>query len=90
MSVYRKVEISMWGDDKFRRLSPLPPSGQSLWIYLLTGPHTGAMPGLSRIGRAAMAEDLGWSPEALAEAFRELFREGLAEADWQARVVWLR
>lgn len=33
---YRKVKITMWDDPKFRALSPLPPSGQSLFIYLLT------------------------------------------------------
>ena len=41
---YRKIEVRMWGDEKFRMLSPLPPSGQSLWLFLLTGPHTGPIP----------------------------------------------
>ena len=89
MSIYRKVEVSMWGDEKFRRLTPLPPSGQSLWFYLLTGPHTGIMPGISQIGRAALAENLGWTPDAFAKAFHEVFREGLAKGDWEARVIWL-
>ena len=41
---YRKVKITMWDDPRFRALSPLPPSGQSLFIYLLTGPFTGLFP----------------------------------------------
>ena len=89
MSRYRKIEVRIWTDDKFRALSPLPPSGQSLWLFLLTGPHTGPVPGLFRAGQMAMAEELGWEPEAFQEAFREVFREGMAKADWKARVVWI-
>ena len=89
MSRYRKVEVRMWGDDKFRRLSPLQPSGQALWLYLICGPATGPIPGLFKAGPASMAEDLGWSVEAFREAFREVFREGMVKADFKARVVWL-
>jgi len=89
MSRYRKVEVRMWGDDKFRRLSPLQPSGQALWLYLICGPATGPIPGLFKAGPASMAEDLGWSVEAFLEAFREAFREGMVKADFNARVVWL-
>ena len=89
MSLYRKVEMQTWGDKKFRALSPLAPSGQALWLYLLTGPQTGILPGLLRAGRAAMAEELGWSLEAFDEAFGEAFREGMVQADWKARLVWL-
>jgi hypothetical protein len=86
---YRKIEVRMWGDEKFRTLSPLPPSAQGLWLFLLTGPHTGPIPGLFRAGRAALAEELGWPQEAFDEAFEEVFRLGMAKADWRARVVWI-
>lgn len=97
MSRYRKIEVSMWADSKFLALSPLPPSGQSLWIYLLTGPHTGPIPGLFRLGPMALAEELGWGSEDFAKAFREVFgegldgayREGMAKADTKARVMAL-
>lgn len=79
----------MWSDERFRRLSPLPPSGQSLWFFLLTGPHTGPIPGLFRAGRAAMAEELDWPLEAFDEAFGEAFQEGMAKADFKARLVFL-
>lgn len=87
----------MWADSKFLALSPLPPSGQSLWIYLLTGPHTGPIPGLFRLGPMALAEELGWEQEDFAKAFREVFgegfggafREGMAKADTKARVMAL-
>jgi hypothetical protein len=88
-SIWRKIEVRVWSDEKFRALSPLPPSGQSLWFYLLTGPHTGPIPGLLKSGRAAMAEELGWSQEAFDKAFYEVFSLGMAIADWQARLVWI-
>jgi len=88
-SRYRKVEVRTWGDEKFRRLSALPPSGKGLWLYLITGPHTGPIPGLFRASRAAMAEELGWTTEQFGERFAELFREGMATADFEARVMWI-
>jgi hypothetical protein len=87
---YRKIEVRLWGDEKFRSLSPLDPSGQSLWLFLLTGPHTGPIPGLFRAGRAALAEELGWTQGAFDKAFEELSTKGMAKADWTARVIWIR
>jgi hypothetical protein len=86
---YRKIEVRMWGDTKFRDLSPIPPCGQGLWIFLLTGPHTGPIPGLFRSGRAAMAEELNWELEAFDKAFTEAFQQGMVKADWKAKVVWV-
>lgn len=86
---YRKVKISMWDDTKFQQLSPLPPSGQSLFIYLLTGPCTGIIPGLFRAGRAAMAEELGWDIEDYDLALGELITLGMVKADLKARLFWV-
>jgi hypothetical protein len=86
---WRKIEVRMWGDEKFRTLSPIQPSGQALWIYLLTGPHTGPIPGLFRAGRAALAEELGWEQKAFDKAFQEAFALGMVKADWKARVVFI-
>jgi hypothetical protein len=90
MARYRKVDVRMWGDDWFRGLSPIPPCGAGLWVYLLTGEETGIVPGLLRTGEAGLAEALGWRLEAFREAFAEVSRGGKAEADWKARVVWVR
>lgn len=89
MSRYRKVEVKTWMDEKFRHLTPMPASGQGLWLFLMTGPHTGPIPGLFRAGRAGMAEELGWKLEAFDEAFGEVFAQGMAKADFKARLVWL-
>jgi hypothetical protein len=86
---YRKVEVKTYGDEKFCKLSPIPPCGQGLWLYLITGPHTTAIPGLFRTGRAALAEALGWSLEAFDKAFGEVTEQGMAQADWTNRVVWI-
>jgi hypothetical protein len=89
MGRYRKIEVRMWGDEKFRALSPVPACGQGLWFFLLTGPHTLSIPGLSTVGRAAMAEQLKWSEEAFDKAFGEALAQGMVKADWEARVVWV-
>jgi len=90
MSRYRKVEVQVWTNEAFRALSSAQPNGQTLWLYLLTGPRTISIPGVV-IGReAVMADDLGWSVEGFREAFAEAFREGLAEGDWKAGLVVLR
>lgn len=87
--MYRKIEIKVWTDKKFRSLTPLQPSGQALWFYLLTGPQTGIIPGLFKAGHAAMAEELGWELKAFEEAFREVFREGLVKDSPEDHLVWL-
>lgn len=89
MSRYRKVEVKTWSSEDFRALSPMPPSGQGLWFFLMTGPLTGPVPGLFRAGRAGMAEELGWAQEAFDEAFGEVLGKGMVKADLTARVVWL-
>jgi hypothetical protein len=88
-NIYRRLPVRLWGDGRFVALSPLQPSGQSLYLFLLTGPHTVALPGVCSVGRAALAEALGWSPETFDAAFQELAVQQLAEADWRARLVFL-
>lgn len=86
---YRKVSTRIWGDEKFRNLSPPGPNGQTLWLYLLFGPQTTAIPGLSTTGEASLAETLGWPLAGFRRAWREIETQGMATADWQARVVWI-
>lgn len=86
---YRLVDVRIWGDEKFRRLSPLPPCGQGLFLYLLTTPLSNSIPGLFRVGEHCLAEELGWDLKAFREAFREGFQEGLYEADFRARVLFI-
>ncbi len=89
MSRFRKIDVRIHGDQKFRNLSAPCPCGRYLWFYLLTGPHTTSIPGLSCVGEAALAEALRWPMKGFREAFQEVYREGMAEADWEARVLWI-
>ncbi len=89
MSRYRKIYVKLWGDQKFRDLSSPLPNAQTLWLFLLTGPPTTRIPGLLSIGEAGLAESIGWDLEGFRKAFREVFSQGMAEADWQARFVWV-
>ncbi len=89
MGRYRKIETRLWADKKFCELSSLKPSGQALWLYLLTAPQPGPMPGLLCKGRAAFAEELGWSQKAFDKAFTEIEEQGMVKADFNARLVWI-
>lgn len=89
MARYRKLDLRTWNDKKFRLLTPLPPSGQSLWLYLVLGPHTTNIPGLFEASEISMADRLGWPLKAFREAFREASAKAMAKADWKARLVWL-
>jgi hypothetical protein len=86
---YRKTPVSLWGESWFRSLSQPKPNGQSLYLYLISGPHTTSLPGLFSAGEAALAEALRWPVSGFRRAFQELEVVGKARADWEARVVWL-
>lgn len=86
---YRKVSVATWSDARVSNLSPMRPSGQALFLMLLVGPQTTNIPGVQPIGRMAFAEALGWELEAFDEAFDEAYRQGLAKADWKARLIFV-
>lgn len=86
---YRKVHIRMWSDEKFKLLSKAQPNAQTLWCYLLTGPHTTIVPGLFQAGEAQLAERLGWHITAFRRCFTEIAEQGMAVAEWSAHLVWL-
>jgi len=79
----------MWNDEKFRKLSPIPPCGQGLWLYLLTCTENRNVPGIFEAREVGLADKLGWPLEAFREAFREALALGLAKANWEAGLLWL-
>lgn len=89
MSRYRKIDMRLYGDEKYRRLTPCPPCGQALWWHLIAGEQTGQIPGLFKIGEAGFADQLGWTLKGFREAFGEVLREGMVKADWHSRLVWV-
>ena len=88
MSRYRKIFVKMWGDSKFRTLSAPSPNAQTLWFFLLTGPQTTRIPGVSLSGEAGFAEKMRWSLEGFRKAFQEVFKKGMVKADWNAHLIW--
>jgi hypothetical protein len=70
-------------------MTPLAPSGQAVFLRLLTGPEASIIPGLIPAGRAQLAEAFGWSLEAFDQAIGEAISEGIAYASWDDRLVWL-
>lgn len=89
VSPYRKVSTATWTDRKVLNLTPLQPSGQALFLMLMVGPQSTHIPGVQPVGRLAFSEMLGWEAEAFDEAFTEVYREGLAKADWKARLIFV-
>ncbi len=89
MSRYRRVKVATYTDEKFLGLTPQRPSGQTLWIYLLTGRHTTVIPGLSAAGLFTLAEHLKWPLPVLKRHWQEIERAGMAKADWSAPCIWL-
>jgi hypothetical protein len=86
---YSKVTRRMWSDERFRALSAAPPNAQTLWVRLLTGPELTNIPGLFAAWPAGMAQSMRWPLEGFSKAFAEVSRQGMAEADWDAGLVWV-
>lgn len=87
--IYRRISVRFWTDERVRKLTPLAPSGQALWLYLLSGPHTSAIPGVFVCGRAALAEALDWDLEAFDACLAQLTREGLVRFDKASRLWFI-
>jgi hypothetical protein len=89
---FKMIETRIWTDEKFVKLTRVRPSGQSLFLYLLSGPHTlqpSMVPGVFRVSRAALAEALDWSIDEFDACFGEISRLKMASADWEHQILWL-
>lgn len=89
MGLYKSIDRKMWGDEKFKKLTPAPPNAQTLWIYLMTGDHITSLPGIFVAGEMMLSEALGWNLKGFRKAFSEVFRQGMVKADWKSRLVYL-
>lgn len=67
----------------------LPPSPAGLYVRLATAPEATRIPGVIRIGKAALAEALGWRVDVLMRCVQTLEPVGLLVADWDDRVIYL-
>jgi len=81
--------MKLWRDKTFRSLSQIKPSGQSLWLHLLTGPFTSAVPGIITADLVEVNQGLGWPAKDLAFHLDEILAAGMAKADLTAPFIWL-
>jgi AcrR family transcriptional regulator len=90
MARYRRLDVRIWGDSKFCALTPLRPSGQALFLYLIGPKESGAIPGLINCGMAALAEALRWPLAAFLKHFKEITDLGMAVFDEDVLLLWVR
>lgn len=83
------VTRSLWSDARFLGLSGPKPNAQTLWIYLLTGPHQGPIPGLFPVGVGAIADNLGWTLKEVRTALAEIRDAGMALTSERPALIFL-
>jgi len=89
--MYRIVHCRMWRRGaSFRNLSgPRTPNAQHLWLYLLTGDATIAIPGVIPLTREGLASRLDWKAStAFDSCVEEISAAGMASFDWKSGLVW--
>ena len=85
MSKYRKIDVRIWNDAKFRELSH---NAKLVFFLLLTHPNMTAI-GAMRSTLAGLAEEMDMELEAFREAFREAFLKGMVKHDAKACLIAL-
>ena len=81
---YRKIEPSMWDDERF---APLSKDAKLAWLCILTGPHTTPLPGLFVCGIATLSESLRDDIDTVSKALKELGDAGLVRFNPTTRVM---
>lgn len=83
MARYRKIDVRMWNDRKFRELSD---NAKLAFILLLTHPDTTQI-GMIRTRVSNLADELGWQRDAMSNAIREVTSNGMIDADEKAGLM---
>lgn len=83
MDRYRKIDVRMWNDRKFRELSD---NGKLAFILLLTHPDTTQI-GTIRTRVSNLADELGWQRDAMSHAIKEVTLNGMIDADEKAGLI---
>jgi hypothetical protein len=85
MRDYGKVHSKFWSSDTIRTLTD---DGRLLALYLMTSPHT-TIAGVFRLPDGYVCEDMQWTADRVAEAFRELLSKGFANRCETTKWVWI-
>ncbi|WP_302295667.1 hypothetical protein [Parasutterella excrementihominis] len=83
MARYRKIDVRMWNDRKFRELSD---NAKLAFILLLTHPDTTQI-GTVRTRVSNLADELGWQRDAMSHAIQEVTLNGMIDADEKAGLM---
>lgn len=83
MARYRKIDVRMWNDRKFRELSD---NGKLAFILLLTHPDTTQI-GTIRTRVSNLADELGWQRDAMSHAIQEVTLNGMIDVDEKAGLM---
>lgn len=83
MARYKKIDVRMWNDRKFRELSD---NGKLAFILLLTHPDTTQI-GTIRTRVSNLADELGWQRDAMSHAIQEVTLNGMIDADEKAGLM---
>lgn len=85
MARYRKIDVRIWNDRKFRELDD---NAKLAFLLLLTHPDTNQL-GFIRSRSVSLAFDLGWQSDAMSNAIQTLCQMGMLMADEKAGLMFL-
>jgi hypothetical protein len=85
MARYRKIDVRIWNDRKFKELDD---NAKLAFLLLLTHPDTNQL-GFIRSRSVSLAFDLGWQSDAMSNAIQTLCQMGMLMADEKAGLMFL-
>ena len=85
MARYRKIDIRIWNDRKFRELDD---KAKLAFFLVLTHPDTNQL-GMLRSRSVALAMELGWHPDAMSDAILMLCQMGMLMVDDKAGFIFI-
>ncbi len=85
MARYRKIDVRIWNDRKFRELDD---NAKLAFLLLLTHPDTNQL-GFIRSRSVSLAFDFGWQSDAMSNAIQTLCQKGMLMVDERAGLMFL-
>lgn len=85
MARYRKIDVRIWNDRKFRELDD---KSKLAFFLVLTHPDTNQL-GMLRSRSMSLAMELGWHPDAMSDAISMLCKMGMLMADDRAGFIFI-
>lgn len=83
---YNKANRDLHCEERYRQLCA---DARLVLMHLILCPETTPLPGLVRIRRSTLIEDLPMTPRRFAAAWSQLEALAYVKADWDAGLVWI-